>query len=164
MIYFLAIQGYEAVLRTPRELQFEPEKPVVTETRAKEKEEDQEELEHWKERLQKYFDEKQPYLEPQLTLSELAPRLQTNTSVLSRAINAGFGQNFNDFINDFRVRAVREKLERGEARRLTLMSIALDCGFNSKATFNRAFRKHTGMSPREYLEKSEAGSEKSADR
>ena len=61
--------------------------------------------------------------------------------------------NFNDFINYYRVLAVQEKLKGGEHKRQTLLGIAYDAGFNSKATFNRAFKKVTGLSPKEWLEK-----------
>lgn len=92
-----------------------------------------------------------PYLEPELTLSDLARQLKTNPSVLSKVINEGFGQNFNDHINEFRIHHVMEKLRQGEHKYQTILAIALDAGFNSKATFNRAFRKMTGKSPKEWL-------------
>lgn len=65
--------------------------------------------------------------------------------------NNGFGMNFNDFINSHRVEAVKSKLRAGAHQELTLTSIAYDCGFNSKTTFNRAFKKFTKKSPREFL-------------
>jgi AraC-like DNA-binding protein len=84
----------------------------------------------------------------------MARKLDTNVSVLSRAINQCFKQNFNDFINQRRIEAVKEKLKAGELQRQTLLGIAFDCGFNSKATFNRAFKKMTGVSPKEWLRQS----------
>jgi AraC-like DNA-binding protein len=91
--------------------------------------------------------------EPELSLSDLANSLQTNPSVLSKAVNKSFGLNFNDFINYYRVMAVQEKLKGGSHKKQTLLGIAYDAGFNSKATFNRAFKKVTGVSPKEWLEK-----------
>ena len=61
--------------------------------------------------------------------------------------------NFNDFINNYRIEAVKENLKKGEHKKTTLLGIAFDCGFNSKATFNRAFKKSTGLSPKDYLHK-----------
>ena len=61
--------------------------------------------------------------------------------------------NFNDFINHYRIEAVKEKLKKGEHKTSTLLGIAFDCGFNSKATFNRAFKKSTTVSPKDYLQK-----------
>jgi AraC-like DNA-binding protein len=60
--------------------------------------------------------------------------------------------NFNDFVNYYRVQAVVEKLKMGEQKTQTLLSIAYDCGFNSKATFNRAFKKAMGTSPKNWME------------
>ncbi|MFM9911291.1 MAG: helix-turn-helix domain-containing protein, partial [Chitinophagaceae bacterium] len=68
--------------------------------------------------------------------------------------NQAFGLSFNDYINQYRVEAVLEKLRNGEQKRQTLLSIAFDSGFNSKATFNRAFKKSMGVSPKEWLFKS----------
>jgi AraC-like DNA-binding protein len=67
-------------------------------------------------------------------------------------INQGFQLNFNDFINQYRIEAVKDKLKAGEQKTQTLLGIAYDCGFNSKATFNRAFKKVTGLSPKQWLE------------
>ena len=61
--------------------------------------------------------------------------------------------NFNDFVNEKRAEAVIEKLKNGEHISNTLLSIALDCGFNSKTTFNRAFKKHTGITPKQFIAK-----------
>lgn len=83
--------------------------------------------------------------DPELTLAELAARLGTNTYYVSRALNEGLGQNFAQFINGRRARAVAEALAAGSTR--PLMDLALKAGFNSKASFNRAFRAAYGESP-----------------
>ena len=83
----------------------------------------------------------------------MARQLQTNVSILSKAINQGFGLNFNDFINQHRIEKVKQKLYTGEQKTKTLLGIAYDCGFNSKATFNRAFKKATGLSPKDWITK-----------
>ena len=95
----------------------------------------------------------QLYKDAELTLSQLAKKLSTNSSVLSKVVNQGFGLNFNDFVNEYRVQAVIALLKAGEQKNQTLLGIAFDCGFNSKATFNRAFKKQTGISPKEWVEK-----------
>ncbi|WP_425289983.1 helix-turn-helix domain-containing protein, partial [Shewanella algae] len=71
----------------------------------------------------------------------------TNSSVLSKIINRAFQMNFNDFINRYRVEEVKKQLQNPKNASLTIMSLAYDAGFNSKATFNRAFKKHTGENP-----------------
>ena len=91
-----------------------------------------------------------PYLDPELTLRDLARILGMNTTHLSQTINKGFGKNFNDFINEYRIEMVKKKLLSGERSNATLLELAFESGFNSKATFNRSFKKFTGKSPREF--------------
>lgn len=83
--------------------------------------------------------------EPDLTLGDLAARLGANTHYLSRALNEGLGQNFAGFINGLRARAVHEALVGGDAR--PLLDLAFDAGFNSKASFNRAYLAAYGEAP-----------------
>lgn len=83
--------------------------------------------------------------EQALTLADLARRLGTNTSYLSRAINDGLGVNFNEMINRMRAEEVARRIDAGDAAPLT--HLALESGFSSKATFNRAFRAVYGISP-----------------
>lgn len=87
----------------------------------------------------------------ELTLTEIAKKLNTNISVISKAVNQGFQMNFNDFVNQYRVEEVKKAFENGLHKKTTLLGIAYDCGFNSKATFNRAFKKNTGFSPKDFL-------------
>ncbi|GGI78129.1 AraC family transcriptional regulator [Polymorphobacter multimanifer] len=82
---------------------------------------------------------------PELTLAVLARALGTNTAYLSRALGAASGENFNTLINRRRVAEVQRLLAAGDAR--DLMALAFEAGFNSKASFNRAFADLAGMSP-----------------
>jgi len=102
-------------------------------------------------RLQQYMREEQPWLNPELTLNDLASEMEMSASVLSHIINKGLHRRFNEFINDFRLEAVEHSLKEGAHKHMSLLGIALDCGFNSKATFNRVFRKQFGQTPSEYL-------------
>lgn len=106
-----------------------------------------------KQRVFHYFKEEKPYLNPDLNLSDLARALHMNRATLSEVINYGFHQNFNDFVNTYRVALVKEKLLKGEHAKISLVGIAFDAGFNSKATFNRVFKKLTNTSPTEFLQK-----------
>jgi len=118
----------------------QPEKPA------------QPELLGWVERVKAFMEEEEPYLNPELNLKQLAKAMQTNHAVLSRVINSGFGQNFNDFINSKRVEAVKCKMEDPASAHYSLLGIANECGFNSKSTFNRAFKKFSGVSPRDFMQ------------
>lgn len=152
MTYYLSIAGYFTKPRVLQKLHFtETEQPAVLNENTIPEKESLPELASWKEKLLGYMDNKKPHLEAELTLTELARQLNTNTSVLSKVINDGTGRNFNDFINAYRVQEVVNKLKSGEQERQTLLGIAYDCGFNSKATFNRAFKKVTEMTPKEYI-------------
>ena len=73
---------------------------------------------------------------------------------LSKVVNSGLDKNFNDFVNGYRVEAVKNKMSDPSTAHLTLLGIAYECGFNSKATFNRAFKKHAGVSPSAFLKAS----------
>ncbi|TGE24915.1 AraC family transcriptional regulator [Hymenobacter aquaticus] len=107
------------------------------------------ELSRWTTRLLRHLETARPYLAPELTLGELAAQLRTNTSWLSRVINTGCGQNFNDFINEYRVREAEQRLRDPQFRHYTLLAVALEAGFNSKSTFNRVFKKLRGITPGE---------------
>lgn len=91
------------------------------------------------------------YLDPELNLQDFAACLNVNTKSLSQSINLSFGQNFNDFINDYRVDEIIKAIDDGAHGKHTLQGIAENCGFKSKATFNRAFRKKMNTSPSEYI-------------
>jgi len=90
------------------------------------------------------------YRDAGLSLSSLAEVLDIHPHELSRIINTALGKNFNDFINEYRIREVTRKMQDPAYDRLTLIGIALDAGFNSKSTFNRTFRQITGKTPAEY--------------
>lgn len=112
-----------------------------------------EEINSWKERILQLMQAGKAYEDPELSLTHVAKQLQSNPSHVSKMVNQGFGVNFNDFVNQFRIAAVKEKLNNGEHEKQTLLGIAFECGFNSKATFNRAFKKVTGLSPKGWLQK-----------
>lgn len=97
----------------------------------------------------------QDFLHPSLTLQEFAKTLNTPSRTVSRHINQGLNLSFVDFVNQYRVAAIKKKIADGQLAQYTLLSIALESGFNSKSTFNRIFKKHTGSSPSEYLKSSQ---------
>lgn len=102
-------------------------------------------------KLEHVMREERLYLQPELSLHDLARHLNTNASVLSATINQVFQQNFNDYINNLRIDAFIQASQLPENQNYTMLSLALDAGFNSKATFNRAFKKAKGCAPKDYL-------------
>lgn len=104
-------------------------------------------------RLMEHMEQNKPYLDNQLSLRQLADCLDVNTNYLSQVINEQHGKNFFEFINEYRVDALKEKLEQPENRQFTILSLAFECGFNSKTTFNTAFKRITGFTPSQYLKK-----------
>jgi AraC-like DNA-binding protein len=121
---------------------------IQEETKAEHRVASQEELD-FKDRLESFMKMRKPYLNPDLTLKNLASQMNTNVTFLSGVINSVFEKNFNDFINEARVNEFQIAKQNPENKNLTLIAIAYDCGFNSKATFNRAIKKFTGKMPSE---------------
>jgi AraC-like DNA-binding protein len=152
--YYLAVAGYSRLAPAVK-LRFAPpvESPPdeIIETLSPKQSIAEPEFERLKVKLQNLMTDEKPHLEPQLTLADLSKLAGTNAGVLSAVINQGFGVNFNDFINGYRVEEVKARLENGGSKNLNLLGVAFECGFNSKATFNRVFKKQTGISPKEYL-------------
>lgn len=101
-------------------------------------------------RLLYYVAEMKPYLDPELTLSQLAKDLNISRSQLSQLINDGIGDNFYDFINKYRVEQVKHLMIAPEVKHLNMLGIALEAGFKSKSTFNLIFKRFTGLTPTEY--------------
>lgn len=90
------------------------------------------------------------YRKAGLTLQDLSVRLNSNKQYVSETINQVFGKNFYDYVNTYRLNEFTERLENGEDQNLTLLGIATNAGFNSKATFNAVFKKHYGVTPSEF--------------
>lgn len=103
-------------------------------------------------RLKKLMDEKKIYKNIDLKLSDLSSELKTTNHNLSQVINIKTGNNFYDFINSYRIEEIKKLLSKPEnIRRYTILSLAYDAGFNSKATFNKFFKKVTGLTPTDYI-------------
>lgn len=87
---------------------------------------------------------------PGLTISDLSTHLGVGSRMISATINQTYDKNFNDFVNGYRVEEVKDQLQQGKHQEFTILSIALESGFNSKATFNRVFKKIVGETPAQY--------------
>jgi ligand-binding sensor domain-containing protein/AraC-like DNA-binding protein len=107
----------------------------------------------YQKKLEEYMHSEKPYLDPALTLAILAEKLAIPVKHLSQIVNEHFGQNFNDFINSYRIRTAIAKLSDVKTREDKLLKIAFESGFNSKSVFNAAFKKNTGFSPSEFRQR-----------
>lgn len=88
------------------------------------------------------------YKNPTLTLAELAAHLNLKPYQLTQVLNRSLQKSFSDYVNEFRVEAVREMVNNPSLKNYTLLAIAFEAGFNSKASFNRIVKKITGKSPK----------------
>jgi YesN/AraC family two-component response regulator len=95
------------------------------------------------------------YLNPDLTLKDLALRLGTNTRYLSQVINTLSGFNLQHFINTHRIEEVKRKVLKPEYDNLTLYGIAQHCGFKNKSTFYKVFKEVTGLTPKDFIRQEE---------
>lgn len=102
------------------------------------------------EKITKLMEKQQPYLDPELDLSQLARLLEMKPKQLSATINQTFQKNFYDYVNSFRIEAFKRRLEKADHQHLTLLGLAYECGFKSKSTFNQVFKKMVGTTPRDY--------------
>ena len=105
-----------------------------------------------KQKLLQFMETNKPYLKTDLKISELADSLSVPYHQLSQLINDEFLVNFYDFINKYRVEDAKKLLIEDD-RNYKILAIAYEVGFNSKATFNRVFKKFTDLTPSEFKER-----------
>lgn len=101
-------------------------------------------------RLERYFSQQKPFLNPSLTISDVASDLQISSKYISQIINESLHKNFYDFINSYRIEESKRLLLEDLKSDKTVLEILYDSGFNSKSAFNTAFKKHTGTTPTTY--------------
>lgn len=115
----------------------------------------QEKLDRLYEQLIDYFETEKPYLNKQLKSADIAAALSCSISSLSECLSFKLNTNFSDFVAHYRVEAFVQKQKQEDISLYTLMSIAESCGFNSKSSFFRLFKKQMGCTPLEYIQKQE---------
>ena len=90
------------------------------------------------------------FQEPDLTIQQLAAKLNISSHQLSQAVNDGFKKNFYELINGYRVEEAKRLLLDPQNRNYTILSVGFEAGFNSKTTFNTVFKKFTTLTPTEF--------------
>jgi AraC-like DNA-binding protein len=109
------------------------------------------------EKLLNYMEREKPYLDCDLHIKTVADSIGTTIHKLSQVINESLSKNFFDFVNDYRIEEVKKQLAEPENQRFKIISVAYNCGFNSKSAFYEVFRKSVGQTPSEYRQKAASG-------
>ncbi len=100
--------------------------------------------------LKLFMDKEEPYLNPSLSIRNLAQQMNIPVRELSIAINHDLNQHFFDFVNEYRIKRAMHLLRDTNQPKLTVLEILYDVGFNSKSSFNTAFKKYTNVTPTQY--------------
>lgn len=108
------------------------------------------EIANLKNKLYVAFEKQQFFKEESITLNETARRIGTSDKKLSELINIELNSNFYEYVNLHRIDAFKKRIRNGDTKHLTLLAIAFESGFNSKATFNRIFKQYEGMTPSQF--------------
>jgi TolB-like protein/class 3 adenylate cyclase/AraC-like DNA-binding protein len=110
-------------------------------------------LEKYKQQLEALMADKEPYLNPDLTLRSLAEIMEIPANHLSQLLNEGFDKNFAEYVNSFRLETFKSKAADPAQQHLTILALAFDSGFNSKTVFNTFFKKMEGKTPKAFWKK-----------
>lgn len=102
--------------------------------------------------IMEFMNHDKPYLDPELSLPLLAEQLEMKPHQISQILNSELGESFYEFLNEFRFEEVKLRLQQSKYKHLTIQAIAMDSGFNNKNTFNKVFKKRTGITPSQFLQ------------
>jgi AraC-like DNA-binding protein len=109
------------------------------------------EIDRYVKELEKIMMDHKLYLNPDLSLKDLASYLELPANYVSQLLNQGFDKNFSEYVNTFRIKEFKERVVLEENKGLTIMAVAYDSGFNSKTVFNTFFKKTEGITPNTFL-------------
>ncbi|WP_188459811.1 helix-turn-helix domain-containing protein [Marivirga lumbricoides] len=101
-------------------------------------------------RLHQYMVAEEPYLDPSISIQDLSDKIDMPARELSVLINHKIGLHFFDYINSYRIKKATALLKDPDKKAFTVLEILYEVGFNSKSSFNTAFKKHTGTTPTQY--------------
>ncbi|WP_196137203.1 AraC family transcriptional regulator [Aliikangiella sp. G2MR2-5] len=148
VIYYL---GFKAV-----------KSPIILKRQEKESSRIKEEIDEVKDakarelvtRIKNIVEENKLHLNPTFSIQELSELVRVNQGTVSQVINRHIGLTFRDFINQQRIEMAKKLLLSNKDKNISILSQAMECGFNSEASFYRVFKKHTGKSPTQYIKAS----------
>jgi len=101
-------------------------------------------------KLEKLMQTEELYLDPNLSLPMLAKRIGVSTNILSQTLNEKIKSNFFDYVNKYRIAASLPMITK---RNSTVLTVAMNVGFNSRSAFYKAFKRETGTTPGSYLKR-----------
>ncbi|AWX46305.1 hypothetical protein HME9304_03338 [Flagellimonas maritima] len=145
---FIYVVGYFS-LRQPEIFRV----PVPSKEKSEKQRLKPDEIQKLQKRLHYFISEEKVFLQPDFTLKSLAEKMNTSRNNLSWLLNQTYQISFYDYINRFRIKEFLLKVNNGEHLSHTLLALAMDVGFNSKSTFNKAFKNEMGTTPSEYIKK-----------
>lgn len=140
------------------------ERGTITQTNFKEKEKyagsslSQTDLKAYMNKLGNHMKENERFLDSELIINDLSTELDIAVKILSQVINEGYSCNFFDFVNKFRVETAKLILANQADKKLTIQEVMYDSGFNSKSSFNTAFKKFTNLTPTQFKNSLQKGS------
>lgn len=112
---------------------------------------DKQKFDVYAERTITHFETSKPYLDPELNITKLSEQLAIPVHYISAVINEKMNKSFFDFVNHYRIEEVKQHLKNKEHEKFSLEAIGNNCGFNSRTSFFRVFKKQTGKTPKDYL-------------
>ncbi|MBO9154171.1 helix-turn-helix domain-containing protein [Chitinophaga sp. GCM10012297] len=111
-----------------------------------------EEIDRCSAALRRAMEEERLYLRPDISTQSVADHIGASAKTLSAVLNQQVGKGFNEYVNGWRVEAVKQMMADPANAHLTITGMAFECGFNSQPTFQRAFKAATGQTPREFMQ------------
>lgn len=111
---------------------------------------DEKDKKQYTKKLIDYIEKEKPFLNSEFSMTDLSKKLSITTCYLSQIINGYYSQHFHDFINKYRIEESKKLMRNPLNSHKSILELAYEVGFNSKSAFNRAFKKHTNITPSEF--------------
>ena len=128
--------------------------PMLSKSTEKKERLSKMETELFIEKLDSLMSNEKIYLQNDITLSQVSDLLKTSTNNISWLLNNVYNSTFYDFINGYRIKEFLQKVKKNEHLSHTILALSMDSGFNSKSTFNKAFKREMNDTPSNYIRKS----------
>lgn len=146
----IGIFFYKHILKTTNELKTKLEKLTTDKEKYVSSKLPQQHVTQIKDKIIAHMEKEKPFLNPDLKMSDIASSIGFSSHELSQVINQELQLSFPDFINSYRVEEVKKRMQTENLEKFTLVAIAEQCGFKSKTSFYRNFKKVVGITPAEY--------------